>query len=255
VCIYSLKVINFFNVKENLAGNEEEFNEFLKGIVKEYMYDLGDSTIQLFSLFWDKFVISLNKVSKEDKITEDFNKNYGINSGILKDKTKEVNEAMELSSQINIIKNFINIILNKGIDIKNNIYEKILSLFPKLSLYLDIDFEEEILQLISKVIADVKLLPESYFVYFKNYFNSLNTSLNNEYEYRLEKYHLDFIFTCLQSFKRNLLENENIKEILINNLKKRLSMVRRCIPVIKIFSEHYVYCDMGLCIDIFFLII
>lgn len=256
VCIYALKVINFFNVKENLAGNEEEFNEFLKGIVKEYMYDLGDSTIQLFSLFWEKFVISLNKISKEDKDTEDFSKKYGINSminsGVLKDKTKEVNEAMELSSQINIIKNFINIILNKGIDIKNNIYEKILSLFPKLSSYLDIDFEEEILQLISKVIADVRLLPESYFTYFKNYFNSLNKSLNKEYEYRLEKYHLDFIFTCLQSFKRNLLENENIKEILINNMKTRLLTVRRCIPIQKIFSEHYVYCDMGLCIDIFF---
>ena len=258
VCIYALKVINFFNVKENLAGNEEEFNEFLKGIVKEYMYDLGDSTIQLFSLFWDKFVISLNKISKEGKDTEDFIKRCGINtiisSGILKDKTKEVNEAMELSSQINIIKNFINIILNKEIDIKNNIYEKILSLFPKLSSYLDIDFEEEILQLISKVITDVKLLPESYFLYFKNYFNSLNKSLNNEheYEYRLEKYHLDFIFTCLQSFKKNLLENEKIKEILINNMKTRLSTVRRCIPINKIFSEHYVYCDMGLCIDIFF---
>ena len=258
VCIYALKVINFFNIKENLAGNEEEFNEFLKGIVKEYMYDLGDSTIQLFSLFWDKFFISLNKISKEGKDTEDFGKRCGINtinsSGILKDKTKEVNEAMELSSQINIIKNFINIILNKEIDIKNNIYEKILSLFPKLSSYLDIDFEEEILQLISKVITDVKLLPESYFLYFKNYFNSLNKSLNNEheYEYRLEKYHLDFIFTCLQSFKKNLLENEKIKEILINNMKTRLSTVRRCIPINKIFSEHYVYCDMGLCIDIFF---
>ena len=258
VCIYSLKVINFFDVKENLAGKEEEYNEFLKGILKEYMYDLGDSTMQLFALFWDKFVINLNKISKEDKDTEDFKK-YGINSmmssGILKDKTKEVNEAIELSSQINIIKNFINIILNKGVDIKNNIYEKILSLFPKLSSYLDIDFEEEILQLISKVISDVRLLPELYFTYFKNYFDSLNKSLNNEYAYRLEKYHLDFIFTCLQSFKRNLLENEHIKEILINNMKMRLSTVRRYIPIKKIFSEHYIYCDMGLCIDIFFLII
>lgn len=256
VCIYALKVINYFNVKENLAGNEEEFNEFLKGIVKEYMYDLGDSTIQLFSVFWDKFVISFNKISKEEKDIENFDKNFGINniinSGILKDKTKEVNEAMELSSQINIIKNFINIILNKSIDIKNNIYEKILSLFPKLSSYLDIDFEEEILEMISKVIADVRLLPESYFIHFKQYFNSLNKSINNEYEYRLEKYHLDFIFTCLQSFKRNLIENENIKEILINNMKNRLSTIRRCIPIKKIFSEHYVYCDMGLCIDIFF---
>jgi len=258
VCIYSLKVINFFDVKENLAGKEEEYNEFLKGIMKEYMYDLGESIIQLFSLFWDKFVINLNKISKEDKDTEDFKK-YDINSmmssGVLKDKAKEVNEAMELSSQINIIKNFINIILNKGVDIKNNIYEKILSLFPKLSSYLDIDFEEEILQLISKVISDVRLLPELYFTYFKNYFNSLNKSLNNEYAYRLEKYHLDFIFTCLQSFKRYLLENEHIKEILINNMKIRLSTVRRYIPIKKIFSEHYIYCDMGLCIDIFFLII
>jgi len=102
-------------------------------------------------------------------------------SGFLKDKTKEVNKAMELRSQINIIKNFINIILSKGVDIKNNIYEKILSLFPKLSSYLDIDFEEEILQLTSKIISDVRLLPESYFIYFKIYFNSLNKSLNNEY--------------------------------------------------------------------------
>jgi len=256
VSIYALKIINFFNVKENLAGNEEEFNEFLKGIVKEYVYDLGDSTIQLFTLFWDKFVISLNKVSTEEKNAEDLNKKYSINNsisnGVLKDKTKEVNEALELSSQINIIKNFIKIILNKDIEIKNNIYEKILSLFPKLSHYLNIDFEEEILQLISKVIEDVRLLPESYFTYFKNYFNSLNKTISNEYEYRLEKYHLDFIFTCLQSFKRNLMENENIKEILINNMKTRLSTIRRCIPIKKIFSEHYVYCDMGLCIDIFF---
>jgi len=231
LCIYALKVIDVFNVKENLAGNEEEFNEFLKGIIKECMYDLGDSTIQLFALFWDKFVISLNKISKEDKDTEDFSKRYGINSnilgsGILKDKKKEVNEAMELSSQINIIKNFINIILIKGVDIKNNIYEKILILFPKLSSYLDIDFEEGILQLISKIISDVRLLAESCFTNFKNYFNSLNKSFNNEYRYRLEKYHLYFIFTCLQSFKRNLLENENIKEILISNMKMMLSSMR-----------------------------
>ena len=253
VCIYAFKVINYFNIEENLSGNEEEFNEFLKGIVKEYMYDLGDSTIQLFDLFWNKFLTILNKTEKNDKNNlESFNKNNNINNGVLKDRTKEVNEAMELSSQINIIKNFLNMVSNKNIDIKNNIYEKILSLFPKISSYLESDFEEEILQLISKVISDVKLLPETYFIHLKNYFNSLNKGIDNEYEYRIEKYHLDFIFTCLQSFKRNLIENEHTKEILINNLNFRLSSIRRCIPLSKIMAEHYIYCDMGLCIDIFF---
>ena len=253
VCIYAFKVINYFNIEENLSGNEEEFNEFLKGIVKEYMYDLGDSTIQLFDLFWNKFLTILNKTEKNDKNNiENFNKNNNINNGVLKDRTKEVNEAMELSSQINIIKNFLNMVSNKNIDIKNNIYEKILSLFPKISSYLESDFEEEILQLISKVISDVKLLPETYFIHLKNYFNSLNKGIDNEYEYRIEKYHLDFIFTCLQSFKRNLIENEHTKEILINNLNFRLSSIRRCIPLSKIMAEHYIYCDMGLCIDIFF---
>ena len=61
VRIYTLKIINYFNEKENLEGFEEEFNDFLKGIVKEYMYDLDDSTIQLFDLFWNKFCIILGK--------------------------------------------------------------------------------------------------------------------------------------------------------------------------------------------------
>ena len=250
VCINALKVLDFFNVKEHMSGNEEEFNEFLKGLIKEYMYDLGDTSIQLFDLSWDKFLNTLNISEKNKKDLDNFNKN--IKAGILKDKTKEINIATELSTQINTIKNFINMIKNKNIEIKNNIYEKILTLFQNIHLYINSDFEEEILQLISMIIIDVKLLPDSYFTHLQNFLKVLNKENNNDYIYAIEKYHLDFIFTCLQCFKRNIIINENIKEVLINNLGFRLSIVHRCIPLRKIYSEHYIYCDMGLCIDIFF---
>jgi hypothetical protein len=247
VSINALKLIDFFNVKENLSGNEEEFNELIKGLVKEYMYDLGDTSIQLFDYFWNKFLVILNKSNEKEQNFENF-----VKAGILKDKTKEVNIAMELSTQINLINNFINMIKNKNVEIKNNIYEKIFSLFPNLYLYIITDFEEDILKLLSKVITDVKLLPDSYFAYFQKYLDILNKINNNDYSYAMEKYHLEFIFTCLNSFKRSLIINQNIKEYLINNLGFRLSIVHRCIPLRKIYSEHYIYCDMGLCIDFFF---
>ena len=66
---------------------------------------------------------------------------------------------------------------NKDVEIKNKIYEKILGLFQKLHFFIEIDFEEEILQIISKVILDVKLLPDSYFIYLKNYLESLNNNI------------------------------------------------------------------------------
>ena len=244
VRIYTLKIINYFNEKENLEGFEEEFNDFLKGIVKEYMYDLDDSTIQLFDLFWNKFCIILGKnLGSENNV---------INSGILKDKTKEVNEAMEISNQINILNNFIKMISNKHIDIKNNIYEKILNLFQNLKSYINTDFEEEILELITKIVSDVKLLPDIYFQYFTNFINCFNQGMKNNYDYKLEKYHIDFIFTCLQCFKMNLILNANIKEILIKQLSYRLLENRRGIPLQKIITEHYIYCDLGLCINFYF---
>ena len=244
VRIYTLKIINYFNEKENLEGFEEEFNDFLKGIVKEYMYDLDDSTIQLFDLFWNKFYIILGKnLGSENNV---------INSGILKDKTKEVNEATEISNQINILNNFIKMVSNKHIDIKNNIYEKILNLFQNLKSYINTDFEEEILELITKIVLDVKLLPDIYFQYFTNFINCFNQGMKNNYDYKLEKYHIDFIFTCLQCFKMNLILNANIKEILIKQLSYRLLENRRGIPLQKIITEHYIYCDLGLCINFYF---
>ena len=250
VSINALKLIDFFNVKENLSGNEEEFNELIKGLAKEYMYDLGDTSIQLFDLFWNKLLIILNKSNENEQNFEKFNKN--IKNGILKDKTKEVNIAMELSTQINLINNFIKMTKTKNVEIKNNLYKKILNLFPNLYMFINTDFEEEILQLISKVIIDVKLLPDSYFTFFQKYLDTLNKINNNDYSYAIEKYQLDFIFTCLNSFKITLIIYKNIKEELIKNLGFRLSIVHRCIPLKKIYNEHYIYCDLGLCIDLFF---
>ena len=252
VSIYLIEAINYFNKKENLVGYEEEFNEFLKGIMKEYMYDLGDSIIDLFDLFWNKFIESLNIILKNKNDTQD--------KKILKDKTKEVNEEKKLISNINIIKNFINMVNNKNANIKNNVHEKVLSLFPILSSIIDINFEEEIFQIISKVILNIKLLPDSYFVHFKNFFNSLNKIISNndskyndnEYRYNIQIYHLDFIFVCLQSFRSNIISKENIKEMIINNLNSRLLKMRRYVPIKLIFYEHYVYCDMGLCLNLFF---
>ena len=244
VHIYTLKIVNYFNEKENLEGYEDEFNDFLRGIVKEYMFDLDDSTIQLFDLFWNKFCLILQKnINGENKI----NNNNNI---ILKDKTKEVNEAVEISNQINIINKFIKNISNKNIEIKNNIYEKILNLFQYLKSYINTDFEEEILELILKIILDVKLLPNIYFQYFLNFLNCFNQ--DNNYYYKMENYHVNFIFTCIQSFKIDLILNGNIKEILIKQLSYRLLQNRRSIPLKKIFEEHYIYCDLGLCINIHF---
>ena len=237
--IYILKIINYFNIKENLIGLEDEFNDFLKGIVKEYIYDLDDSAVQLFELFWNKFYSILsNNLSG--------NKN-SINSGVLKDRTKEVNEATEISKQINIIKNFTKMISNKNIEVKNNIYEKILSLFPDLKSYIHTDFEEEILELIIKIILDIKLLPDSFFQYFINYLDCFN---NNDI--RMEEYHIDFFFRCIQCFKINLVLNNNIKEMIIKLISIRLMNKKRSIPLTKIFAEHYIYCDLGLCFELHF---
>ena len=243
VRIHTLKIINYFNDKENLEGFEEEFNFFLKGIVKEYLFDLDDSTIQIFDLFWNKFYINLEKnINNENNINK---------IGILKDKTKEVNESTDISNQINIINNFIKMITNKNMEIKNKIYEKIMNLFPNLKSYINTDYEEEILELITKIILDIKLIPDSYFKYFIDYINIFNQG-NNNYEYRIENYHLDFIFNCLKSFKMNLTLNGNVKEILIKILNTRLLTSKRGIPLNKIITEHCLYCNLGFCINIHF---
>lgn len=241
VDIYSLKVINFFNDKKNLEGFDEEFNIFLKGLVKEYMYDLGDNIIQLFDIFWNKFSnILKNNMNDKNNITKA--------NEVLKDKTKEINQAMELNTLINIIKNFINMKLDKNLEMKKNIYEKILSLFNNLIAYINTDFEEDILELISTIIMDIKLLSDSYFDFFRVYLNSFNQGAKNNYEYKFEKYHIKFIFICLLGFKRSLILKENIKEILINQLNYRLLTIKRGIPLKKIIIENYIYCDLGLCI-------
>ena len=93
-------------------------------------------------------------------------------------------------------------------------------------------------------------MPDNYFQYLTNLINCFNQGNNKEY--KIEKYHIDFIFTCLQCFKYNIITKGNIKEILIKHLSYRILTNRRGIPLKKIIAEHYIYCDLGLCINIHF---
>ena len=94
VTINALSIINYFNDKKNLVEYEDEFNEFIKGIVKEYMFDLGDSIIQLFDLFWNKFLLGLSQSIKNENEFYNFaktNPNNKEKKEVLKDKTQQVN--------------------------------------------------------------------------------------------------------------------------------------------------------------------
>ena len=213
---------------------ENDFTFFVQGLIKHYLSNIDVNVVDIFDFFWETFQTSIQGVDNKRKALKE-KKDY---SGILKN--------------IDIINIFLSSISNKPTDIKEKIYLKVLNILFNLGQFLNLDFEENILKMLITIINDIKSLPESYMSSLISYMTSLNAGTDGVFDYKIESYHISFIFTMLSAFNREVLVSSKIKQILYDFLSCRLSTIPKKTSVSKIIVEHIVFIDFITVFSMFF---
>ena len=197
--LYTNRIINYLkNVKKEFLFSDE-FNFFIKGIIKNYVCDLGEDFNEFFEYFWLNFENLLKKNVKK--------------RGILIEKN--LNEQNEISNNLISIK----ILLENKEKIKEIIFPKILKLLNNLKEFLNYEFEEEILNIIINVLKEKKFIENYNLKNLFEYLNLFNEFNNNNFIYKIEIYHINFIFTLLNSINN---KNNEIKNLIFFIINKRI---------------------------------
>ena len=234
--LYTNRLINYIKNEKSDFLFSDEFNLFIKGIIKYYIYDLGEDVIQFFEYFWLNFEESLKNGIKKEK------------RGILIEKN--VNDESELSNNLISIKILLENVIKQQ-NLKDLIFPKILSLICNLKEFLNWDFEEEILNIIIIVLKEKKLIENKYLNILFEYLNLFNEFNNENFFFKIEDYHINFIFTFLQSFKLIEKEKNEIKNLLFSIIKKRLENILNQ-NLNKTICEHIIYANFLLVFNLFF---
>ena len=225
--LYTNRIINYIKNERKEFLFSDEFNFFIKGIIKNYIFDLEEDFNEFFEYFWWNFENCLkNNIKKR---------------GILIEKNYE----NEISNNLISIK----ILLENKEKIKE-IFPKILNLMNNLKEFLNWEFEEEILNIIIIVLKEKKLI-ENY--YLNNLFEYLNlfNEFNKNFTYKIEIYHINFIFTLLNSFKFEENKKIEIKNLIFLIINKRLETILNQ-NLNKTIEEHKIYSNFLLVFILFF---
>jgi hypothetical protein len=178
-----LNLINIPNFKD--LTNNIIFHKFVKNLLSTFYKEIEDSIVDVFNYFWFEIKIELGNIIQ---------KNKQISREVLKEKNFKLLENMHnLKSLVENLRDKSNMIESKSL-----IYNELLSLLNYLSAFLNYDYEEDILEILSIILDDLKLVPNIY----KNSMNTFLESLMNDYKLKIEKYHINFIFTYLKNLRR-----------------------------------------------------
>lgn len=232
VRIYSNQVVSYFRSNKELKDiiQTEEYDSFIKGIINHYLIELEQEAVAIFKYFWEEFNVSLTN---------------SINQGKKKIPFQERNNQVILVKNINFLKRFTSIAKSNQKEIIQEIYAPILSLLTKLSDFLNWDFENDILELINGIIEDIKFVPFDYAITLKQYCESLNSGYDGAFDNKFEEYHIHFIFTFLKHMNIAQIEELKYKDILKEILVDHLLSIPRKTKVDSIYTEHYIYSDLG----------
>ena len=210
LCLISIKnfinkIIFFVENFQNFDFNNEEYYKFIKNIINKYLNYLNDDSMEFIDFYWKKFENCL-----ENSIKNNLYEN------------KQLDNDLNISNNINIIK----IILKNIKNINNNynyfLFSKILNLTNFLENFLNLNFEQEILEIITIILNNNFTIDKIYLKNLSNYLNFFNIEKEHNFKYKFEYYHIIFIYYFINCFKNEYLIEFKIKEIILNLLSKRL---------------------------------
>ena len=229
VTIFANKIINYIQINK-MECFENDFNNFVKGIINFYMLDLEQDAIKLFDFFWDSFYNSMKYMlnHKNEMRT------------ILGEK---VNDNQDFPFKINLIETIINLIKNKNGNIKNTIYSKVILLINELDNLFNWEYEGNILDILILIFEDTKYLSENYISNIIKYFLKFTNGIDGNFTYKFEEYHIYFIFTYLQCFNEKILINNKIQLNLFEMIFFRIQNIPRKTQLNKIIAEHIIYAN------------
>lgn len=233
VKIYATKIINSSKVS-NMTYYENDLNVFIKGILENYLIYLDQDCPLLIEHFWNEFEKNLDQAIK-DFVQYSYKEKIPLS---------EKKDTSYLASSFNIMTTLLKLIADKGAEVKNFIYQKILRLLNSLGNFFKWEYEENLLNIITMVFNDVKLLPPNYTEQFENYLNIINLSYENKnmnIDPKLESYHISFIFSFLKCIKKEQIIECKFKEKLFELTFSKLFIIPKKKSVQEIITDHFIY--------------
>ena len=225
VSIYANKVINYVQVNK-MECFENDFNDFVKGIINYYMLDLEQDTIKLFDFFWVSFYNSIK---------------YMLDKNGKKSVLGEKENNYDFSFKVNLIRSFINLIKKKNGEIKNSIFSKVIVLINELENFFNWEYENDILDILNLILEDTKYLSENYIEILKKYLLKFTKGTDGCFNFNFEEYHIYFIFSYLQCFNDQIIIKHNIKSNIFDMINIRIGTKQKKVQIAKIISEHIIY--------------
>ena len=242
VKIFGTKIVNFLqhsknkNNNNNSIGYENDYNTFINGLIKNYTYELGEDVINLFEIFWDNLLESIN-----ESLTSEHNENNNRNNtnNLLNKEFLMKRKHTKAINNLNLVKSFLNGLKNQNASIKNHIYTKILNLLNLLEKFINYDLEKDIIDILLFLLNDLKLLPQTYIEHIIKYTNAFITNQT----YSFEDYHITFILTFISCLKPSLLQKTEILNTLTYFITTRLGTTPHRTPITKIISDYNLYTE------------
>ena len=243
---YITKLISYTQTSK-MKTYEDDFNSFIKGVIQMYLQNKSknsdNDSILLFEMFWSFFNDKLTPYLRNED--QSFSKNNFDRRQPLRAKP----DCSEIINDCQLLKTFLISLKNKpalNIDIKRTIYQKIITtLMPFIGNFLNLDFEEDILELLIIVFNCVKQFNEIDVNYLKDYLIKMNSGDDGIFNHKFEEYHVNFLFTLVQCFDKKLLVQKQIMFLLFDNIECRLSSFEKKSQVHKILAEHIIYSDFA----------
>jgi hypothetical protein len=164
------------------------YNKFIKNIIKKYFNHIEENIFDVFTYFWNDIKMELEKVVKGELVNP--------TQTALREKNFKLIEGMKN------LKNLITICKENSsmIEVKSQIYMELLYLLNFLDKFIGYDNEEDILEIITLIINDIKLIPDVY----SDKLNLLIEKLSTHYHNKYEIYHINFIFNFLKNVRQEI---------------------------------------------------
>lgn len=192
------------NNKLKEISNNIKYHQLIKNLLTYYYKDLEENIKYVFLYFWDEIKKELDLVVRGER------KDNALQS-----------KNFKLLEMIYSIKGLVrNSIENQY---KNDIYNEILILTKYIDKFINYEYEEDILNIISIIFRDIKLIPSEYTFTLNlllDRFIKMDHENNAYLNLKFEKYYISFIFTFLQNLKENdaLSYKDKIYTLIYNKL-------------------------------------
>ena len=167
------------------------FHKFVKLLINKFFDDIQDNLYYVFTYFWSDI-----KQELENFVTGKGNSSLSKANFAIRERN------FKLIEQMNNLKGLLDdcSLKSQSKECKDKIYSEVLGVVNFLDKFLDCEFEEDILQIVTIILNDLKLVPKEYSFALMSMIDKLGAEVN--FHFKFEIYHIDFIFSFLKNLRR-----------------------------------------------------